>query len=113
MCLNSGAGRGLLTSVSPGMVRASKPRCSGVCDSHSNHLQAFKRVRGNFKIVFLNGIEIPSLSPETLLITHCHNLSVSAGKKLGVLFCTEACMHKRDAAHRGYPISVTDCTVRI
>ena len=92
------------------MVQASKPRYSGVCEGHSNHLQAFKRVKGKFEKVSLTGLEIPILSPERLLITHCHNLSIGAGKKLDLLLCTEACMHKRDAANWGYSISVTDCT---
>lgn len=78
-------------------MQAKKPRCSGVCEGHSNHLQAFKKVKGKFEMVFLAGLEIPILTAETLLITHCHNLSVSAGKKLDLLFCTEACVHKRDA----------------
>lgn len=110
-CLNSGACSGLPTLVSPAMV--SKPRCSGVREGHSNHLQAFKRVKGKFETVFLTGLEIPILSPETLLITHCHNLSVSAKKKLDLLFCTEVCMHKRNAVHCGYSISVNDCTMWI
>lgn len=93
------------------MVRASKPRCSGVSKGHSNHLQAFKRVKGNFGMVFLTGLEIPSVSPETLLITRRHNLSFNAGKKLDVIFCSEACMLKRDAVYCGYSIYVTDCTM--
>lgn len=64
------------------MVWVSKPRCSGVSKGHSNHLQAFKRVKGTFEMVLLAGLEIPILSPETLLMTHCHNLSFSAGKRV-------------------------------
>lgn len=66
--------------ASPGVLQARKPSCSPVCKHHSNHSQAFKKVKGEYEMVFLTVLEIPILRPETLLITHCHTFCWRWGK---------------------------------